>query len=100
MSEQSGIGIYPVGVLANVKNHGYREGLRRSARHIRWLIKDRNWRGVRSTFNGYLAEWHYPPPHEQVAIYKAGRGWTRKAALHDLGKHIAVSNLEPTETLP
>lgn len=88
MTEQSGIEAYPVGLLWDIK----RRRVGRSLRGYLWpLIKKRKWRSVRSYFNGYLAEWHYPP--EGMKHYRAGRGWTRRAAIRRLAQHIAESNM-------
>jgi hypothetical protein len=66
--------VYPVGLLAAVKHHGLRNGTRRSMRHVRRWARQRNWRAIRNTFNGYLAEHRH-------GGHNAGRGWTRRAAL-------------------
>lgn len=89
MSSTPGISIYPVGVLAAWKNRRTRP-LRHEMRYLRGTLAKRNWRAFRSAFNGYLAEWDYPP--EGVNHYRCGHGWTKTRALHDLGKHIAHAN--------
>jgi hypothetical protein len=91
MNEQSGIEIYPVGALADWKHGRLRLGVRN---YLWYQIQRRNWRAVRSYFNGYLAEWDYPP--EGMKHYRCGRGWTKRAALRRFGVHIAESNLLPT----
>lgn len=85
--KQSGIEAYPVGLLANWKQRR----LKRSYTYLKYQIKEKNWRAVRNHFNGYLAEWHYPP--EEMKHYKCGRGWTKKKAIKRLGIHLAKSNL-------
>lgn len=89
MTDESHISTYSVGLLHDLKT-------RRKLKHIvgtlRHRIKHRNWRGVRNYFNGYLAEWHYPP--EGMRHYRCGKGWTRRAALRNLGRHIIASNVE------
>ena len=84
---QGHISTYRVGLLSDLKN-------RRKWRTIRgylfYQIEMKNWRAVRNYFNGYLAEWHYPPAG--VVHYRCGRGWTRKAAIRRLGIHIATVN--------
>lgn len=91
MAERSGIEVYPVGFLRDWKK------LTRSKKHkmkhpwktfFRWF-KQRWYR--RSYWNGYLAEWHYPP--YGMKHYKTGRGWTKRAAKRRLGNHIVKMNL-------
>ena len=94
--EEHGIGTYPVGVMEVILRRG--RGWRSSARYLRHQIERRNWRAVRSHFNGYLAEWHYPPNDPSfVHAGKCGRGWTRKAALRRLGQNIVAANLSDQE---
>ena len=88
MDEQQGIEVYPVGFLEDFKRKRVRSGIKN---YLLYQIKQRNWRAVRSYFNGYLAEWHYCP--EGVRHTKCGRGWTKRAALRRLGNHIVQSNL-------
>jgi hypothetical protein len=89
---QGHISTYPVGLLADIK---HRRKPKRAIEYLRYYIERRNWRAVRNYFNGYLAEWHYPP--EGMRHYRCGKGWTRRAALRDLGKHIIASNVEDAE---
>lgn len=91
MSGLEGIETYEVGLLLDFRRGRLRAGLRYLARQV----KRREWRAVRNYFNGYLAEWHYPPLG--VKHYKCGRGWTRRAARRRLGKHLVASNLSPRE---
>lgn len=88
MNEQSGIEAYPVGLLSDIKSRRVWRGIRGD---LFPQIKRRKWRAVRNYFNGYLAEWHYPP--EAVRHYRCGRGWTKRAAIRRLGIHIAKSNV-------
>jgi hypothetical protein len=85
--DSSYISTYPVGLLADIKHRKIRYGLRH---YLLGQIKRRNWRAVRNYFNGYLAEWNYPP--EGMRHYRCGKGWTKRAALSDLGRHIVDSN--------
>jgi hypothetical protein len=78
---------YPVGLLSDVKRRRAWWGIRN---YLVPQIKRRNWRAVRNYFNGYLAEWHYCPAG--VVHTRCGRGWTKRAALRDLGRHIVASN--------
>jgi hypothetical protein len=51
------------------------------ARHIR----SRDWRALKSTFNGYLAEpYHWP---QDGTLTRCGSGWTRRRALRSLRRH-------------
>ena len=96
--DEYGIGTYPVGVLAALQRVGLRKKLAALRgewiRNLAWA-RAGNWRAVRSSFNGYLAEWHYPP--HTVAIRRCGTGWTRRAAIRRLGHHIATANLSARE---
>lgn len=94
MSE-SGIETYPVGLYSDLK----RGRVWRGGRFYLWRQAKRgNWRAVRSYFNGYLAEWHYPPTDDAFRHPRmCGRGWTRKAALRDLGQKIVSANLHQRE---
>lgn len=90
------IGTYPVGLLADLKRRRLIHGLRG---YLWRQIKRKNWRAVRQYFNGYLAEWHYPPAG--VTIHLCGKGWTRRGAIRRLGIHIAKVNapeLDNTKT--
>lgn len=92
MNEERGIGTYRVGLLSDIKRRRVWYGLRC---YLWPQIKRRNWRAVRNYFNGYLAEWHYPP--EGFIHGRCGRGWTRKAALRSLGRRIVEQNLSMQE---
>jgi hypothetical protein len=83
------IGTYPVGLLLDIKSGKLHYGLKV---YLWGQIKRRNWRAVRNYFNGYLAEWHYCP--DGVRHYRCGKGWTRRAALRSLGRHIIEANQE------
>lgn len=62
--------------------------------YIRKLIRDGKWNSVANSFNGYLAEWDYPPIDPRyVQPQKCGHGWTRKRALRRLGKYVVEANL-------
>lgn len=54
---------YPVGLLSDIKRGRVRDGIRN---YLVPQIKRRNWRAVRSYFNGYLAEWHYCPSRRRA----------------------------------
>lgn len=90
---ERGIGTYPVGLLADLKHHKVKQGLG----YVVGWVKEGNWRAVRNYFNGYLAEWHYPP--EDMIMHCCGRGWTRQTARRRLGKHILNDNLSEQERL-
>ena len=87
MTNHPHISTYPVGILSDFKAGRLRGGIEN---YLLYQIKARNWRAVRNYFNGYLAEWHYAP--EGVNLTMCGKGWTRKAALHSLGRHIIEAN--------
>lgn len=81
------INTYDVGLFRDIRLQTFR---RSGIPYLRYQLRRRNWRAIRSYFNGYLAEWHYPPPG--MKWWKCGRGWTRRAALRRLGVHIARAN--------
>lgn len=85
MNEIPRIDVYPVGLLHDIKH-------RRRVKHIFgalcYRIQHRNWRSVRNYFNGYLAELAY----SDLRHTRCGRGWTKRAALSDLGRHLGSEN--------
>lgn len=89
------VDVYAVGVLAELLRLGrslrarHPQAIRHALGRLRWTgsyligqARARNWRAVRNTFNGYLAE------HRSLGS-RAGRGWTRRRALADLYRHLA-----------
>jgi hypothetical protein len=93
--ETSHISTYPVGLFSDFRRKRVLYGLRN---YVWMQAKRGNWRAVRNYFNGYLAEWHYPPAG--MLHYKCGRGWTRKAALRRLGQHIIQCNTPELHEAP
>lgn len=87
---ERGIGTYPVGLLHDIKHHTVKRGLNR----LLETAKAGHWQEVRNYFNGYLAEWHYPP---EMSMSRCGSGWTRRAAIRRLGKYIVRDNLSEHE---
>lgn len=95
-TEERGIGTYAVGLLYDIlrlierlqmgKEHRQRVTPFRTF----WFSFRMHWRN-KSYWNGYLAEWHYPP--NDVIIHKCGHGWTRRRALRRLGTYLVQSNL-------
>ena len=88
MSDWAGISAYPVGALSDWK----------AGRTVGYIAcsawkraKARNWRALRNYFNGYLAEWHFPP--DGLRHSRCGRGWTKRAAIRRLGVLLAHENL-------
>ena len=92
MKEERGIGTYPVGLLWDIQCGRAWRGI---TGYLIPQAKRRGWRSVRNYFNGYLAEWHYPP--EGFVHGLCGTGWTRKAALRSLGRRIVAQNLSAQE---
>lgn len=78
--------VYSVGWLAAWQGHD----LRRQWRYTVRQVKCRNWRAVRNTFNGYLAE-HDGHPHN------CGKGWTKRAAVRRV---VRLCRVIPPETTP
>jgi hypothetical protein len=87
MYEESYIEVYPVGLLSDIKRGKVRYGVKH---YLIPQIQRRNWRAVRNYFNGYLAEWHFPPNESRHT--RCGRGWTKRAALRRYGVIIAKAN--------
>lgn len=99
------IDVYPVGVLSAwqrvyraVKRHRTdvaRGILRTECRHVVSEVRKRDWRSLRNSFNGYLAE-------HQGCAHNCGRGWTKRAARRRAERlcqrHIAaaLASLDPT----
>lgn len=95
MSDEHGIGTYPVGVMDVIC--GGRDW-RSEVRYLWHQARRGNWRAVRNSFNGFLAEWHYPPTDPAFNHPRlCGRGLTRKAALRRLGRNIVAVNLSDRE---
>ncbi len=88
LNNGTGIEAYPVGILSDWKRKRVWRGFRG---YLIPQVQRRNWRAVRNYFNGYLAEWHYPP--EGMNYLRCGRGWTRKAALRDAVRKIVEDNM-------
>lgn len=80
------IEVYPVGVLrtlqtvlAAIRYRQFRQAkawARQEARHVVGQARRGNWRAVRNSFNGYLAE-------DEDSPY-CGHGWTHARALRSL----------------
>lgn len=86
------IDVYPVGLLADLRRDWRMVTVlrkrpvyvRRCLQYLRRQAKARNWRAVKNTFNGFLAE----PLDDSVHWTRCGTGWTRKRALASLGRHV------------
>jgi hypothetical protein len=102
MPEQPTIGIYPVGLLADLlrdcrqirhwrkfRAAGGKPTLhvRRTAKYLAYQARRRNWRAVKNTFNGYLAE---PEPFPE-GVHRCGTGWTRRRAMRSLERHMVAA---------
>lgn len=105
------VDIYPVGVLDDLLRigralrHRHPKAIRHamssarsSARLIRKWARAGNWRAVRNTWNGYLAE----PTDTAVCavIRRCGTGWTKRAALRSLHRAYdrALAEASPEST--
>jgi hypothetical protein len=64
--------------------------VRREIRHIMRQIMRGNWRAVRSSFNGYLAE---PNPFPE-RLYRCGSGWTKRRAMASLVRQARFSGID------
>ena len=81
--------VYPVGVLSDVQHFIHnpdrkqaRATLRRTVRRLLGHIRHGQWRALRQSFNGYLAE-------HATRGTRCGHGWTRGRAVRDLARHLA-----------
>lgn len=110
-AEPATVGVYPVGLLGDLLRdwrqiRHWREfraaggkptmHVRRTARYLIGRIRDRNWRAVKNTFNGYLAE---PTPFPEE-VRRCGTGWTRKRALRSLRREYERAGLTMPEAKP
>ena len=86
MDEVRGITTYPVGLLDDIKQRRVKSGMER----LWYRVQDRKWRSVKAYFNGYLAEWGFPPAH--IQHQEAGHGWTRQRAIKRLIRNIEREN--------
>jgi hypothetical protein len=89
MTGQTTISIYPVGVLAAWKRRRHRPLRLEAALLLRWA-REGEWRAIRQSLNGYLAEINYPPA--ELAHLKCGHGWTKRRAAARLGRYLARDN--------
>jgi len=83
--EKPRIDVYRVGILSDLKRRRLRYGLKSYLWH---QVKRRDWRAARNYFNGYLAEVSY----SDIRHTRCGSGWTRRAALSSLGRHLGEDN--------
>lgn len=94
----SDIDVYPVGVLSDLlyvrsafrQRLGRRDALRRLRREPRYIwyqARRRNWRAIKNSFNGYLAE-------HRTDGTRCGHAWTKNRALRDLERHLASFRTE------
>lgn len=91
IANQYGIETYPVGLFADIKQRRIKSGVR----YLYRQAKCGNWRAVRNYFNGYLAEWNFPP--DGMMHHRCGKGWTRRRARRSLGQHLINANLSIDE---
>jgi hypothetical protein len=79
--------IYPVGLWLEARETRRRK---RWCFHFKSMwrqIKRREWRNVKNSFNGYLAE----PDIFPHGLHRCGSGWTRRRALRDLQRRVNKS---------
>jgi hypothetical protein len=80
------VDVYPVGWLSAIQQRR----LRREWWLMRRWIKQRNWRAIKNSFNGYLAE----PREWPEGLRRCGSGWTKARAKRDLARRIRLSEGE------
>lgn len=78
------IAVYPVGWLEAWKHKRMRSELRFTVR----CVRQRNWRAVKNSFNGYLAEVAYGNLIQRTC----GHGWTKRRAASRLGRYLVRDN--------
>ena len=83
-SRPATVDTYRVGHLLNVHTYGLIRGTRRTLSYITYQARRRNWRAIRNTFNGYLAE---PTPIPE-GLTRCGTGWTAERARRDLERRM------------
>lgn len=92
--------VYAVGVLADLKRDWRMVmklrkrpvHMRRCLRYIARQVRARNWRAVKNSFNGYLAE-----PYDMSGVTRCGTGWTKRRAMRSLRRQYAVVGLRMPE---
>lgn len=95
-SDRYGIETYRVGLFADWILMWFRLKHPDDWQLTRWDAVKRffdSWRRAwkrKNHYNGYLAEWHYVP--DEILHLKAGKGWTRKAALRKLARNLVDDN--------
>lgn len=101
IAADAAIAVYPVGWLADMirawryfthptpppcgRRQGWRE-LRKSWRYTLYQLRRRNWRAVKNSLNGYLAEPEAFPPGDYRR--RCGTGWTKRRALRSLKRRL------------
>lgn len=87
-TQRTTISVYPVGFMSVLLR--FRHGSPKRW-NLRWVARDirTHWRR-RSYWNGFLAEVDYPPAG--LLHTRCGKGWTRKAAVRDLGIQLWKDN--------
>jgi hypothetical protein len=91
-----GVDVYAVGVLSALQRayrscragrwSAGRAELRSSVRYLGYQARRGEWRAVRQSFNGYLAEPAEFPPGDYRR--RCGSGWTKRRALRSLDRHL------------
>jgi hypothetical protein len=66
-----------------------RSSIRRQRRYLVRQARARNWRAVKNSFNGYLAELTYST---ELTQRTCGHGWTKHRAARRLGEYLARDN--------
>lgn len=93
LGNRPAVDIYPVGLLHDLTQWANNSDRRDAWRRLRYDLgrpatnaRRRNWRGLRSYLNGYLAE----PREWPDGLTRCGTGWTRGRALRDLQQRTAA----------
>jgi hypothetical protein len=77
------VDVYPVGLWMKARTSWRVKRWRMNLRHEWRCLVSGDWRALRNSFNGYLAE----PDVFVGSMTRAGRGWTRKMAMRSLIRH-------------
>lgn len=75
--------VYAVGWLA-AWQHRKIGHLRNQWRYTLGRLRKRNWRAIRNSLNGYLAEPYQFPP----GVHRCGIGWTKGLALRSYERQV------------
>lgn len=84
------VDIYPVGLMADLRTSWRLKRIRLHLKSQIWNhVRRREWRELKNTFNGYLAEPDVMPGN----LTRCGSGWTRSRAFKDLRRRVKKTRM-------